>query len=105
MISVELLKEKDDFKGFKIKGHANSNIYGKDIVCAAVSILSVTCVNTLDYYNEKFKFNDNGKIMELLILNPNKNTQVILKNFEIGILSLLENKEYSKYIVLNTMEV
>ncbi len=58
MIDVTLLIKKEKRLGFAIKGHANFDQHGYDIVCAAVSILSYTAVNTLDYYKIDFDFSD-----------------------------------------------
>ncbi|GAK46945.1 hypothetical protein LOSG293_010430 [Secundilactobacillus oryzae JCM 18671] len=37
----------DRISGFEITGHADSGPYGMDIVCAAVSVLSISTVNGL----------------------------------------------------------
>ena len=34
--------------GFKVKGHSNAGRYGEDIVCAAVSAITVTAANALE---------------------------------------------------------
>lgn len=36
---------------FKVKGHCNTAEYGKDLVCAAVSILSLTLAQTIKFNN------------------------------------------------------
>ena len=36
------------FTGFSVKGHSGYARAGRDIVCAAVSILTTTCVNALE---------------------------------------------------------
>ena len=48
MIKVEITYEGKGLKSLLIKGHANSGEYGKDIVCAGVSAVSVGALNALE---------------------------------------------------------
>ena len=103
MIDVTLLIKKEKRLGFSIKGHANFDQHGYDIVCAAVSILSYTAVNTLDYYEIDFDFFDDENEMKVSLENPNEKSEIILNDFEIGIKTLLTN--YNEYVNLNYREV
>lgn len=103
MIDVTLLIKKEKRLGFAIKGHANFDQHGYDIVCAAVSILSYTAVNTLDYYKIDFDFFDDDNEMKVSLENPNEKSEIILNDFEIGIKTLLTN--YNEYVNLNYREV
>lgn len=47
MITVEILRKKGNIINFSVKGHANADEYGKDIVCASISILTQTSVLAL----------------------------------------------------------
>lgn len=103
MIDVTLLIKKEKRLGFAIKGHANFDQHGYDIVCAAVSILSYTAVNTLDYYEIDFDFFDDKNEMKVSLKNSNEKSEIILNDFEIGIKTLLTN--YNEYVNLNYREV
>ena len=49
MIRAELYRDNDGhWIGYSAKGHSGYAEEGSDIVCAAVSILSATCVNSLE---------------------------------------------------------
>ena len=48
MIRVTLHRKGDLITGFECAGHAGFAEAGSDIVCAAVSILTTTCVNALE---------------------------------------------------------
>ena len=48
MISANLYQGKDGFAACRITGHSGQAEAGRDIVCAAVSILGCTCVNSLE---------------------------------------------------------
>lgn len=103
MIDVTLLIKNEKRLGFAIKGHANFDQHGYDIVCAAVSILSYTAVNALDYYEIDFDFFDDENEMKVSLKNSNEKSEIILNDFEIGIKTLLTN--YNEYVNLNYREV
>ena len=42
------ITEDDKFFGFEAEGHAGYARFGKDIVCAAVSALTATFINSVD---------------------------------------------------------
>ena len=48
MISAILYLGKDGYSACRITGHSGQAEAGRDIVCAAVSILGCTCVNALE---------------------------------------------------------
>ena len=47
MINVEYIENKANIAYIKISGHANYDYYGKDIVCSAVSAISIGALNAL----------------------------------------------------------
>ena len=48
MISATLYQGKDGLTACRITGHSGQAEAGRDIVCAAVSILGCTCVNAME---------------------------------------------------------
>jgi len=48
MISAALHRGPAGYTGYEARGHSSQGEKGTDIVCAAVSILSATCVNALE---------------------------------------------------------
>ena len=48
MIRVTLFTRKGMITGFECSGHAGYAEAGRDIVCAAVSVLTTTCANALE---------------------------------------------------------
>ncbi|MBQ3142580.1 MAG: ribosomal-processing cysteine protease Prp [Bacilli bacterium] len=53
MIKVTYKKENDVIAKLTIKGHANYDEYGKDIVCASVSTMFITSINIILSFDEK----------------------------------------------------
>jgi len=114
MIHVVIYKDKrGNIKGYNISGHAEYDIYGKDIVCAAVSVLAQTVLMSLVEVcrvNEddlEYFIDDKGimdvKITKDLSLPVLDKADVVLKTFELGIKSIIES--YSKYVSLGYKEV
>ena len=48
MIRTVFFREGKRYLGFQASGHSGYAEHGSDIVCAAVSVLSCTCVNSLE---------------------------------------------------------
>ena len=48
MITVSVYRTKSIIDGFTVEGHSDYAEAGIDIVCAAVSILSYTALNSID---------------------------------------------------------
>ena len=100
MIKVSINKENNIVNNITIKGHANFDDYGKDIVCASVSSIVITSINailridknSIDYQEEE----------GLVIIDIKKHTNIIdiLIDNMIDLLNQLENK-YNKNIKIN----
>lgn len=112
MIKV-ILKTKDkNIVGFQVSGHAGYAEYGKDIVCSAVSVLSINAINTLEeilklkeeikYYLED-NFIDLDLVTDKLDDKKMHDTQLTLRSFEMGITSVL--KEYQESVEIYYKEV
>lgn len=91
-------------------GHAGYAKSGEDIVCSAVSVLTLNTVNAIEQFAEiPFRVEaDEKKGGFLKILFPlegmaDHDTQLLLKTLEMG-LSAIET-EYNQYLTLNYKEV
>lgn len=110
MIKVCIFKDTAKLiTGYEISGHADYAPYGKDIVCAAASVLGYTGLNSLmevaGYKKEHidYKFDDHKGYLSVRVSligddDMKTYTQVIFKTFEVGIKSMIES--YPKYITL-----
>jgi len=108
MISVTFYKDSSDqFVGFKSKGHAGADVYGKDIVCAAVSVLVINTINSI----EKFTDDDftcetdesSGEISFHLKGKLSNESNLLLNSLYLGIKEVREDHE--QYITLRIKEV
>ena len=79
-----------------IKGHANYEELGKDIVCASVSSMVITTVNAILRIDENsIKYSDNNGVI-IDIIKDDEITNKLINNL-IDLLLELE-KQYPKYI-------
>lgn len=94
--------QNSNFSSFSITGHAESGPYGQDIVCAAVSGLSITIINGLkDIANDNPQViidEDNGGLMKVYKLSSQHDTQILLETFYNGIADMAES--YPKNLTL-----
>jgi hypothetical protein len=48
MLNICILKHKEQYRAFSVRGHAGYAEAGSDIVCAAVSVLTIHTVNAIE---------------------------------------------------------
>lgn len=92
----------------KIKGHAASGEYGHDVMCAAVSTLSVNLINSLEElaaYIPKYHVNDitGGEMtIDFSNLDTSSNGEIIQLLFESFLLGMSKLSEDSpEYVKTN----
>ncbi|MCR5102315.1 MAG: ribosomal-processing cysteine protease Prp [Butyrivibrio sp.] len=99
MTNIVILKNsKDQYKGFKMNGHAGFADYGKDIVCSALSVLSINTINSIDQFTDDMievdQDSDSGELKMFFLNEPSANSVLLMKSFELGITSIY--KQYGK---------
>ena len=98
MIKVSIKKENNFIKEIIIKGHANYDEYGKDIVCAAVSSIATTTINdilAIDSNAISYDSNDGN----MIITNNDNELANKLLNVMLNSLEELAN-DYPKNIII-----
>lgn len=105
MVTVKLKKNRaDDICEIRVSGHANQAEYGKDIVCSAISVLTISTLNgLLEIAKVDVEYSINDGDVKIHILSKNEKSDAILKTYELGIEALLE--DYGKYLQLVKKEV
>ena len=100
MIRVTLYRENGLLTGFECRGHADFAAYGQDIVCAAVSVLTTTCVNALEtvaHVEAKVSARE-GNMVVHLPPDSGHDAQVILAAMRQGLSDIAE--QYPKNLQL-----
>ena len=84
---------KGNIDNITIKGHANYDEYGKDIVCASVSTMYITTINAILRIDcDAIEYDDE----HIKVLKQNETVNKLLENL-VDLLQELE-KQYPKYI-------
>ena len=81
MIRIKVTYQANDIKQITLKGHANYEEYGKDIVCAAVSATYLCTING--------------------ILSLKENSIEVLSNHNTEIINILDNNDITNKLLQN----
>ena len=99
MTTITITKTSDDnFKEIECNGHAGYAEYGEDIVCAAVSVLTINTVNSIEQLTkdkiDTFENENDGIIRVTFKDIPSKEADLLLKSFELGVTGIFD--QYGK---------
>ena len=109
MTEITILKTSEGFfKGFECNGHAGFADYGKDVVCAAVSVLTINTINSIDQLTgDQIAVSEDGNagIISCHFINDiSEKTDLLMQSFELGVNSVY--KQYvKKYLNIKIKEV
>ena len=96
MIKVNIKAKDGNINSIKISGHAGYDISGKDIVCAAVSSITITTINALIRLDENAIDYVQNDDLTVIVKKHDEVTSVLIQNM-IDLLQELE-KDYKKNI-------
>ena len=98
MIKINLKYNDELIESISISGHANFDVYGKDIVCASVSSIVITSVNAIIRLNSDSINYDDSNGLSISVLSHNDVTDTLIDNM-VKLLKDLE-KQYKKNIII-----
>ena len=108
MITVQIFKHENQYKGFSFDGHAGFAKKGKDIVCAAVSMLVINTYNSIEKFTEDSfsgEASEDGGHLTMSFSDDNSDELRLLLDSMILGLEQVEKQYGSKYISLQFKEV
>ncbi len=80
-----------------IKGHAGYAEHGKDIVCAAISVLTQSLIRSIETLTtDKIKYNLSDGQADIKFWNLSERSKVLIDSFIVGVLDI--EKEYPKNV-------
>ncbi|MBQ9264216.1 MAG: ribosomal-processing cysteine protease Prp [Clostridia bacterium] len=104
MIRVTFQRENGSITGFDCRGHAAFAAYGKDIVCAAVSVLTTTCVNAIESVaHEEAEVQVSEGSMTVRLKNAGHDAQVIMETMRQGLKDIAEEYPRNLQLIENSM--
>ena len=96
MIKITVKNNNDAVECVLIKGHADYDDYGKDIVCAAVSTMAITTINAINSLDETLDFAEKSGLLEIRVKEVSDVNQKLLNNLIIQLEELKD--QYPKNI-------
>ncbi|PHV71494.1 ribosomal-processing cysteine protease Prp [Sporanaerobium hydrogeniformans] len=110
MTKVTLYYKDDLLWRFKVDGHAGFAVHGEDIVCAAISMLTINTINAISLYTKEpyTELSMDSKRGLLDIAFPNRKlgryeeeSELLLKSMVLGLKTIQETYG-EKYIQIRT---
>ena len=100
MITIVIRKEKDEIVAFSVTGHAEYADKGQDIVCSAVSALTINAVNSVERLtNDRICAAEaDGELHAEIQGTAGPETQLLLKSMVLGLKSIAE--QYPQYVTI-----
>jgi len=104
MINVIAFAKDGKYTGLKVSGHASFGEEGKDIVCAAVSVLTLNLANSIEHFcDDDFIVDSNDGFFHLTLQDRSEKSGVLLDSCILGLMDIGE--EYRDFIKINLQEV
>lgn len=107
MIKITIYRDSNGSAiGFKTNGHAGFAEYGRDIVCAAVSVLTINFVNSVEKLTgDRFKIQTGDGLMKFRFQNePGAGSKLLMDSLILG-LQGIQNDYKNEYIQIIFKEV
>ena len=105
MIKAIVTKHDNEYVSFRCEGHAGFARKGKDIVCAAVSVLTTTTLNSIELLTDcPFKGSSKDGFLEWEFVDDcSKEATLLMDSLILGLNQI--SNEYSKLVRLEIREV
>ena len=99
MTTITITKTSNDsYKSIECNGHAGFAEYNKDIVCSAISVLTINTINSIEEFTDDdfiLEQDENKGIIRMIFENePSRDADLFLKSFELGVNSIFQ--QYGK---------
>lgn len=106
MIHVQIAEKNQECIKVTVKGHAGYAEEGQDIICAAVSILMVNTVNSIETFTEDdFTCDDGDGFMEITVdAEASPDTKLLMRSLCLG-LAGIQQSYGDTFIEIMTKEV
>ena len=80
MVKVITTTKDGYISNVRVTGHSGYDIDGKDIVCSAVSSITITTINALVKYDQKcIKYEEKEGLIDLMVLKNDNLVKLLIK--------------------------
>ncbi len=110
MTTITFYQKKDgQITGFDVDDHAGYAEEGSDIVCAAISALTINTVNSVERFTEDGfdleEDQDNARISFRIQADHSEAAELLLQSFLLGVTNIASEGAYDDYMKLIFEEV
>ncbi len=110
MTTITVYRAKDGrISGFDVQDHAGYAEEGGDIVCAAISVLTINTINSIEEFTEDGfdgeQDEEGTRISFRIEEGHSEASQLLLQSFLLGISAMASDEAYSDYMKLEFQEV
>ena len=106
MITIKVRKKNGSYEEFISKGHAGYAEAGQDIVCAAVSALIITTVNSLEKFtDDKFDVQEKDGFVSIHFRNDLSERGMLLMDYLLLGLTEIAGSYNNRYLTVKVKEV
>ena len=106
MITIKVRKKNGSYEEFISKGHAGYAEAGQDIVCAAVSALIITTVNSLEKFtDDEFDVQENDGFVSIHFRNRLSERGMLLMDSLLFGLTEIAGSYNNRYLTVKVKEV
>lgn len=106
MITISIFQKSGVYQGFEADGHAGYDENGRDIICAAVSVLTVNTVNSVQMFTkDKVIATEQDGNVRCIFPDPISAQTVLLMDSMVLGLQSVEKKYGKPYIKVKIEEV
>ncbi|MCR5509267.1 MAG: ribosomal-processing cysteine protease Prp [Lachnospiraceae bacterium] len=102
MIIARVVKKQGSYHSFSCRGHAGFDDMGKDIVCAAVSMLVINTANSIEAFTDnKITGSDREQISWTFEETPDRDAQLLMDSMLLGLREVVSKygDDYLRLIV------
>ncbi len=106
MVEITVFVNNNKCIGIESKGHAGYAAHGNDIVCAAVSVLMINTLNSIETFTEDdFEGGQDDGYLEFRLAQPvSDRAQLLLDSLVLGLQEIQKNYG-NMYLEITTKEV
>jgi len=107
MIQIKATRHQGQYRHFSSTGHAGYAAHGEDIVCSAVSVLVINCVNSIMKFCDdaiSVDASEDGGMIEFDLPEvASKEATLLMDSLMLGLDGVAQ--EYSRFIQIDIKEV
>ena len=107
MIRAVFFKDAHDgrLRGFSCNGHADYSKRGKDILCSAVSALTLSCVNSItELTGDKAEVKEaDGNLQCMVSIPVSPESELLLKSLHLALTSIAEEYPRNVTVTVNSL--